>query len=212
MPQVFQNFSYDHPQLIHLGKEVNMKGNWNASFFQNDHSLVLELACGRGEYTIGLAQQYPEKNFIGVDIKGARIFQGAQQAEELGLSNVAFLRTKIERLDYFFGTDEVAEMWITFPDPFPKKESRRLSASNFLKLYQEMMPDGAYLHLKTDAIELFEFSLSSFAAYPHFNLIRCVHDIHSKPDPTPEWKIKTYYEGIHMDKGTTINYARAIKT
>ncbi|MEK7256021.1 MAG: tRNA (guanosine(46)-N7)-methyltransferase TrmB, partial [Bacteroidota bacterium] len=118
-PNVYENYNADEPRLLgENGVEVDLKGKWASQHFKNDHPLTLELACGKGEYTVGLAQRFPERNFIGVDVKGARIWRGAKTALEAGVPNAAFLRTRIEQLALFFEKDEVSEIWITFPDPF----------------------------------------------------------------------------------------------
>ena len=161
MPNVYESFDPTNPQLTGPeGAPVERRGSWARDHFGNDNPVVLELACGRGEYTLDLARQYPDRNFIGVDIKGARIWRGAKTALAEGLDNAAFLRTRIEVIDAFFAAGEVAEIWITFPDPFLKKgkENRRLTAPRFLRLYQKMLAPRGLAHLKTDSRELYEFT------------------------------------------------------
>jgi tRNA (guanine-N7-)-methyltransferase len=136
---------------IRNGKEFSMKGKWNELFFKNSQPIVVELGCGKGEYTVGLAQLFPNKNFIGIDIKGARMWTGAKQSIEAGLSNVAFLRTKIEMLTHFFCPNEVSEIWITFPDPQMKKVNKRLTSTNLLQQYQQLLQPNGLIHLKTDS-------------------------------------------------------------
>ena len=128
-----------------------MKGRWNELCFKNNNPIILELGCGRGEYTVGLAQLYPDYNFIGVDIKGARMWAGAKQALELNLPNVAFIRTNIEMLDHFFAQGEVEQIWLTFPDPQMKKATKRLTSTYFLERYRKLLTDKGLVHLKTDS-------------------------------------------------------------
>ena len=135
-----------------------MKGEWRNRFFKNDHPLLLELGCGHGDYTVGLARVYPETNYIGVDIKGARMWAGAKQATQEGLANVAFLRTNIEMLPAFFGEDEVDGLWITFPDPQMKKATKRLTSTYFMERYRQLLCDGATIHLKTDSPFLYTYT------------------------------------------------------
>ena len=135
-----------------------MRGCWNSSFFHNDGPIVLELGCGHGEYTVGLAGLFPDKNFIGVDIKGARMWTGAKQSFEAGMKNVAFLRTVIELIDRFFAPGEVSEIWITFPDPQMKKATKRLTSTFFMERYRRILKPGGKIHLKTDSNFLFTYT------------------------------------------------------
>lgn len=152
-PNVFQ---YAYEQLEEAG--FPLKGRWHQDFFHNDGPIVIELGCGRGEYTVGLARRYPNKNFIGFDIKGARMWTGATEAIEEGLNNVAFVRTHIELIERFFAPGEVSEVWVTFADPQMKKASKRLTSTLFLGRYQNIMPDGGLIHLKTDSNFLFTYT------------------------------------------------------
>lgn len=152
-PNVFQ---YAYEQLEEGG--FPLKGRWHADYFKNDGPIVVELGCGRGEYTVGLARRYPEKNFIGFDIKGARMWTGATEALEEGLHNVAFVRTHIELIERFFAPGEVSEVWITFADPQMKKASKRLTSTLFLQRYQNIMKDGGLIHLKSDSNFLFTYT------------------------------------------------------
>ncbi|RMD91677.1 MAG: tRNA (guanosine(46)-N7)-methyltransferase TrmB, partial [Calditrichaeota bacterium] len=158
---VFQNFTPLQPALTSCGRKVDFKGRWSEDYFANSQPLVLELACGKGDYSVNLARQYPEKNFIGVDVKGNRLWTGAKNAMDEELSNVAFVRTRIEQLDLFFGPNEVSEIWITFPDPFPRKSRalKRLTSPRFLNIYRKVCKPGAQIHLKTDAVNLFDYTL-----------------------------------------------------
>ena len=211
-PHVFENFSHVQPELIGKdGEVVDFRGRWSRDFFGNDHPLVLELACGRGEYTVELARRYPEKNFIGVDIKGARIWAGARQALEEGLGNVAFVRTRIEHIDTFFGRGEVHGMWITFPDPFPRKSkaNKRLTSPYFLDLYRKILAAGAELHLKTDNELLYAFTLEVLSGREDYELEACTDDIHAGGQLLHrDLDICTYYERMHLREGRTIKYVR----
>lgn len=206
-PHVYENFNPKDPKLLgENGKEADLKGQWAKVHFKNEHPVTLELACGKGDYTLGLARLYTDRNFIGVDIKGARIWRGAKTALEENLSNVAFLRTRIEQLHYFFGSEEVTDIWITFPDPFLDKESRRLTAPRFLELYQKVLKIGGIVHLKTDSPELYEYTLEVLSEVNTFELLYEENDIYSKPLHLPELEIKTFYEKGHLEAGKTIKY------
>jgi len=207
-PNVYENFDPETDELVHYSDSlVSMASKWNPKHFKNDKPICLELACGRGEYTLDLARRYPEKNFIGVDIKGARIWKGASIALKEKLDNVAFLRTKIEFITQFFGKAEVDEIWITFPDPFLKssKYNRRLTSPVFLKRYAQLLKPGGFIHLKTDSDELYEHTLEvlqEIGIKP--NVVN--DDIYSGELPHPDLDIPTYYERMHLQKGKTIKY------
>lgn len=211
-PNVYENYNPKDPRLLgEHGTLSDLTGKWADTHFKNDHPITLELACGRGEYSIGLGRLFPERNFIGVDIKGARIWQGAKIALAENLSHIAFLRTRIEQLRLFFSPGEVSEIWITFPDPFPQngKANRRLTAPPFLDTYRALLPSGGYVHLKTDDPGLFQFSVETVAAYPGAEIEFQHDDIYSLPElPYPELAIKTYYERQHLSVGKTIKYLR----
>ena len=205
-PNVYESFDPTKPQLTGLhGAEVDLRGKWASDHFGNDHPITLELACGRGEYTLDLARQYPDRNFLGVDIKGARIWRGAKTALEEKLSNAAFLRTRIEVVSHFFAPAEVDEIWITFPDPFLKKgkENRRLTAPQFLKQYRQLLRPDGLIHLKTDSRELYDWTLASFATRPEVELLYHDDDIYANPLPFPELATETYYERMHKHKPIT---------
>ena len=208
-PNVYENFNYKTPQLIGQGgQEIDLKGKWGSEHFRNEQPITLELACGRGEYTLGLARMFPERNFIGVDVKGARIWKGAKIALAEELQNAAFLRTRIEQINHFFEAGEVEEIWITFPDPFLKKANRRLTAPAFLDAYRKLLPPGGLVHLKTDSPELTESTLAVLAGYEEAQLIYFDDDIYSHPLFMPELELKTYYEKMHLRDGKTIKYLR----
>ncbi len=210
-PNVYQNFDPKYPRLV-IGEntEVDLKGKWTEQHFKNNHPLTLELACGRGEYTVALAKAYPEQNFIGIDVKGARIWQGASQALEQNLSNAAFLRTRIEQINLFVGADEVDEIWITFPDPFLResKDRKRLTSSRFLDLYKKIIKKGGILHLKTDSPVLYDFTLETLGQYDGARILYNNNDIYSSPLAFPELEFKTYYERAHLEAAKTIKYIR----
>ena len=211
LPNVYENFNPLEPKLYGLnGALVSMKGEWASKHFGNDQPITLELACGRGEYTLGLARQNPRRNFMGVDVKGARIWRGAKIALEEGLANAAFLRLRIEQLSRFFEAGEVSEIWITFPDPFLRnsKASRRLTAPRFLAEYKKVLAPGGLIHLKTYEPNFFSFTLEALAKYPGAEILHQDEDIYSKPLPIPELELKTYYERIHLQEGKAIKYVR----
>lgn len=178
-------------------------GKWS-NYFGNSNPIVLELGCGRGEYSVGLAARYPEKNFIGIDIKGARMWAGAKQAVQQGLKNAAFLRTNIEMLPYFFAQDEVSEIWITFPDPQMKKETKRLTSTYFMERYRLILKDGGLVHLKSDSPFLYTYTSEMLKVNhiaPNFNS----DDLYAGDAPI-DLDIKTHYEKQWLDRGLTIKY------
>ncbi len=210
-PNVYECYNVQQPALVGSGmKEVALKGCWRDKHFQNDYPITLELACGGGEYTVELAQQFPQRNFIGVDIKGNRIWRGAKKALDSQLANVAFLRTRIEVIDHFFAPAEVDEIWITFPDPFPRpsKENRRLTSPWFLDKYRQILRPGGLVHLKHDDPDFYRFTLDTIAADPRCTLLYADDDIYAKPLPYPELAIQTLYESKHLGEGKTIKYVR----
>ena len=184
-----------------------MKGNWNRDFFKNDHPIVLELGCGRGEYAVGLARRYPEKNFIGVDIKGARMWTGAKQAQEEGLANVAFLRTNIEIIDRFFAPGEVSEIWLTFSDPQMKKVTKRLTSTYFMERYRKFLVPGGLVHLKTDSNFMFTYTKAMVEAN-HFPVEFITDDLYHSGLDDDILRIRTYYEQQWLDRGLSIKYIK----
>lgn len=213
LPNVFENIDYGDAQLLGEGGQVvDMKGRWHEAYFQNDRPITLELACGRGEYTIGLARRYPERNFIGVDIKGARLWKGAGEARAAGLSNAAFLRIRIEAIADFFAPGEVHEIWITFPDPFLResKADRRLTSPPFLDRYRDIIGPEGLIHLKTDETNLYEFSLGVAQTYPHAALEYHNPDIYAGALPLAELELRTHYENLFLNEGKAIKYLRFV--
>jgi len=208
---VYENTDPKDPKLVLSdGVIVHRKGKWSQDHFGNDRPIVLELACGRGEYTVALARNYKNKNFIGVDVKGARIWQGANIALEESLTNAAFLRTRIEQLHLFFGHNEVDEIWITFPDPFLResKEQKRLTSARFIDAYRKILKSKGICHLKTDDSTLYSFTIETLLSDPGTTIIYQNEDIYAGELPFAELEYKTYYEKSHLLNGRKIKYVR----
>ncbi len=184
----------------------NIAGKWK-QYFKNDHPIILELACGKGEYAVGLAQLKPENNYIGVDIKGNRIWVGAKFALENNLANVAFLRTQIHQVNSYFEKNEVKEIWITFPDPQLRisKANKRLTHPRYLRLYYQFLMPGGSIHLKTDSPDLYSFTKTVIELYG-LNLIADKKNIHDEQTISPELLIKTHYEKLDIAKSNSIFY------
>jgi len=187
--------------------DYHLKGRWCREVFGNDHPLILELGCGKGEYTVGLARNYPQKNFVGLDIKGARIWTGARTAHDEGLSNVAFLRTRIDFINSFFARDEIDEIWITFPDPQEKRRrlKKRLPGAYFLNIYRAFLKDGGKVHLKTDNFQLYKDTLE-LVRKNDLPLEQYSTDVYNEAWSHEVVSIQTYYERSFLAKGTKINY------
>jgi tRNA (guanine-N7-)-methyltransferase len=190
-----------------------LKGKWRSEFFKNENPIVLELGCGKGEYTVGLAKNFPDKNFIGIDIKGARFWFGAKEAVTEGMNNVAFVRSQIELVDGFFSENEVDEIWITFPDPQIKyrRTKHRLTHPDFLDRYKKFLKPGGIVHLKTDSEFLHGYTLG-FLQGAGYEIISAHHDIYGAPEYDPNTEllrdIQTYYEQLFSAKGKTITYIK----
>lgn len=182
-----------------------LKGRWREEFFGNDHPIVLELGCGKGEYTVGLGELYPEKNFIGIDVKGARIWTGAKASHEAGMKNVAFLRGEIEALTSFFAEGEIDEIWITFPDPQMKKVTKRLTSSRFIQRYLGVLREGGRIHLKTDSPFLYTYT-KAFVTLNHQTVITDTADLYDGAFEDKILGIRTYYERQWLSRGLTIKY------
>ena len=183
-----------------------LKGRWGADFFGNGNPIVLELGCGKGEYTVGLARHYAGKNFIGIDIKGARIWSGATAALRAGMTNVAFVRTSIELLEHFFAPDEVSEIWITFPDPQMKKVNKRLTGTRFVEMYRRVLAPGGVIHLKTDSPFLFAYT-SMMTEHNGLDVLTKTADLYAgSASDDPILGIRTHYEQQWLDRGLTIKY------
>ena len=202
-------FQYPYSVVEHVPFE--MQGHWRERYFQNDHPIVLELGCGKGEYAVSLARLYPEVNFIGVDIKGARMWTGATQALREGLRNVAFLRTNIEIIDRFFAKDEVQEIWLTFSDPQMKNPRKRLSSTYFLERYRRFLIDCGIVHLKTDSNFLFTYT-TLMVEKNQLPLLFKTEDLYHTngldPQTTRILGIQTYYERMWIERGLNIKYMK----
>ena len=223
---------FQYPYGVISDIPFEMRGRWREMYFKNGNPIVLELGCGKGEYTVGLARLYPDVNFIGVDIKGARMWTGATEALKEGLGNVAFLRTNIEIIDRFFGPDEVQEIWLTFSDPQMKNPRKRLTSTYFMERYRRFLVDGGIVHLKTDSNFLFTYT-SYMVDMNHLPLLYRTDDLYgTHPQSLPEGvtyemqdsndnpflregqsvgsflSIQTYYERMWMDRGLNIRYQK----
>jgi len=210
-PNVYENFNPKDPKLTGVnGEFVDLKGKWSSDHFNNDQPITLELACGGGEYTLDLAARYPKRNFIGVDIKGARIWKGARKALDRNLNNVAFLRTRIEQISLFFNPEEIEEIWITFPDPYLKKskKNKRLTSARFINEYRKILKAEGLVHLKTDEPNLYEFTLETLTEDEKCKLNYHNPDIYASSLLIPELETKTYYEKMHLEAGKTIKYVQ----
>jgi tRNA (guanine-N7-)-methyltransferase len=198
-------FEYPYSAVENIPFE--MKGKWNKEFFKNDHPIVLELGCGRGEYTVGLGKLFPDKNFIGIDIKGARMWSGATEALQADMSNVAFLRTNIEIIDRFFAENEVSEIWLTFSDPQMKKATTRLTSTFFMERYRKfLMPDGI-VHLKTDSN--FMFTYTRYLIEENKLPVEVMtEDLYHSGLADDILNIRTYYEQQWLDRGLNIKYIK----
>ncbi len=189
-----------------LNNDFYLKGKWHKEVFKNNNPIVLELGCGKGEYTVGLAQRYPDKNFIGVDIKGARIYKGAKAALDKNLQNVRFIRTRIDFILSFFAENEVSEIWLTFPDPQPKKFKKRLSSSTFLNRYAKFLKKDAQIHLKTDNRLLYEYT-KALAEVNKFIINTACADVYKNNNlPEEVLNIQTFYEKQFLSENKNIHY------
>lgn len=208
--ETFSNV-FQFPYSAMEGVTFEMRGRWREDYFHNQNPIVLELGCGKGEYTVGLAKLYPEVNFIGVDIKGARMHTGAKQALDEGLSNAAFLRTNIEIIDRFFAPGEVQEIWLTFSDPQMKNPRKRLSSTSFMERYRHFLADRGIIHLKTDSNFLFTYT-TYMVERNRLPLLFRTEDLYHTDGIDPETRkilsIQTYYEAQWIDRGLNIRYMK----
>ncbi len=188
--------------------DMDIKGRWGERFFGNDHPIVLELGCGKGDYTVGLAQRAPERNYIGVDIKGARLWRGCRTALEQSLSNVAFARIQIEFIEKILAAQEAFEIWITFPDPQPNKPRKRLTSPDFLARYKRILLSGGLIHLKTDDFDLYDYTLNEVVKPFGHEIVAHTADLYQETNPvfSTAQAVQTYYEGIWLSAGKTIKY------
>ena len=203
-PRVFQ-----YPFAVLKERGFEMKGNWNETFFKNDNPIVLELGCGKGEYTVELAKLFPGKNFIGIDIKGARMWTGAKQALVDNMKNVAFLRTHIELISYFFASGEVSEIWITFPDPQMNKVNKRMTSTRFIKLYNGILNDGGIIHLKTDSDFMYTYTCE-MVKVNQFPVLVQTDDLYHSHLADEILSIQTFYEQQWLERGLSIKYLKFI--
>lgn len=192
-----------YPRHILIEKGFPYKGEWNSGFFKRSNPVTLELGCGKGEYTVGLAAANPDRNYIGVDIKGARMWKGAKAVEEKGMDNAAFLRTEIEQIDRFFAPGEVDEIWITFPDPQMQKARKRLTSSRFLANYRKFLRPGGVVNLKTDSPFLYEYT-RRLVELNGFEVLSMTDDLYGSGLADPVTSIKTFYEQQWLSRGKTI--------
>lgn len=190
-------------------KDFEYKGKWSADFFHNNNGITLELGCGKGEYTVALSEIQPYMNFIGVDIKGARIWNGAKKALDNNIPNAGFLRTRIDMIDNFFAPNEVDEVWITFPDPQPKKQNKRLTSAHFLNIYRRFLKDGAVINLKTDSRLLHFYTLELLKANSILPLV-ATDDLYNSDCLDSILCIKTFYERSFLEQGKKITYLKFI--
>lgn len=200
---LFQHHNYD------IRNEVfPLKGKWH-EHFHNTNPIILELGCGKGEYTIALAKLFPDKNFIGIDRKGARLWRGCKDAIEQEIPNAAFIRTRIDDIAYYFEQGEVAEIWVTFPDPQPKKERRRLVSPNFVEKYKKIWGETGILHLKTDSRLLYQYLIET-AESQHWDILENIEDVYRdrRGDLSFLTDVQTFYEKIWLAQGDTISYLK----
>lgn len=193
-----------------VNQSYPLKGQWNTSFFKNNNPLILELGCGKGEYSVSLAKKFPDKNFIGIDIKGARFWRGAKTAIAEGLTNVAFLRTQIELIEYAFATNEVDEIWITFPDPQIKykRTKHRMTNADFLQRYKTVLKPDGVVNLKTDSEFMHGYTLGLLHGAGH-EVLYANHDVYRQEgSPEEVTSIQTYYESQYLEKNKAITYIR----
>ena len=208
--ETFNNV-FQYPYSVIDNVPFEMKGKWREEFFKNDNPIVLELGCGKGEYAVGMARMFTNINFIGVDIKGARMWTGAKAAIEEGLPNVAFLRTNIEIIDRFFADGEVQEIWLTFSDPQMKNERKRLTSTYFMERYRRFLVDGGLIHLKTDSNFLFTYT-KEMVKENKLEVEMCTDDLYHATDLDEGTKsilgIRTYYESMWLERGLNIKYIK----
>lgn len=208
-----ENKTFEHffqPSFEDLMKGFPLKGKWHTDFFGNDHPIIIELGCGKGEYTVSLAERYPEKNFIGIDKKGARIWRGGKTSKENEMKNVAFIRTQIEQIGHIFGQDEISEIWITFPEPQPRgaKAKKRFTSPQFAERFKALLKPDGIIHLKSDSDLFYDYTLYVIKEYNH-ELLYSNSDLYQNPDD-PRIQdviaVQTFYEKMWLAQGCKIKY------
>jgi tRNA (guanine-N7-)-methyltransferase len=205
-----ENLTFPHlfqPYYRDLENGFPMRSKWSDGFFKNSHPIIVELGCGKGEYTIGLAEKYPEKNFIGIDLKGSRLWRGSKTVQENGMKNVAFIRSRVDHITHFFGSGEVSEIWITFPDPQKGKERKRLTAPVFLDRYKIITGVFAIIHLKTDDADFFQYTLDIINQYHHI-LLYSTDDLYHCGLAEDVISFQTFYEKMWLEKEKKICYIK----
>lgn len=205
-----ENLTFPHlfqPRYHEIEENFRFYSNWHKDFFFNKNPITLELGCGKGEYTVGLAEKYPGKNFIGIDFKGARLWRGAKTVQEEGMKNVAFIRTRVDHVNKFFGPGEISEIWITFPDPQVGKERKRLTAPVFLDRYKILLGPKGILHLKTDDEDFYNYTLGIISQF-HHRLLFSTNDLYHSGFSEDVISIQTYYEKMWLDIGKKICYIK----
>ena len=203
--ETFENL-FQHNHFDARNEPFPLKGNWHSNYFNNQNPIVLELGCGRGEYTIGMAKRFPDKNFIGIDRKGARLWRGCKDGIEQNLLNAVFLRIKIEDIAYYFAPNEVHEIWITFPDPQLKKERKRLISPYFISKYQKIIDPCGIIHLKTDSRELYDYVLENAPFNNCWKIDTHIVDLYKTDQPSILTEIQTFYEKKWLNEGKGISY------
>jgi tRNA (guanine-N7-)-methyltransferase len=201
-PHLFQ----PSPEIMYT-HDFHLKGKWNSEFFKTNQPIILEVGCGKGEYTVGLAQRHPENNYIGIDIKGPRLWRGSKTVSEMGLHNVAFIRNKVEFLNSFFSENEIMEIWITFPDPQPVKFKKRLTSARFLEIYSKLLVHNGFIHLKTDSDLFYEFT-HKIIKKNNLEIVYSTSDLYHSDYMAPEYDIKTFYEQKFLQINKKINYIK----
>ena len=205
-----ENLTFPHlfqPGYKEVQSGFHLRSQWDHTFFKNQNPVVIELGCGKGEYTVGLAAKYPKKNLIGIDFKGSRLWRGCKTVSEQGLKNVAFVRTRVDYLENLFGPREISEIWITFPDPQPGKERKRLTAPLFLNKYKTILTNDGIIHLKTDNQFFFDYSLEIVNEFKH-HLLFATEDLYHSGLQEDVIQIQTYYEDIWLKEGKKILYMK----
>jgi tRNA (guanine-N7-)-methyltransferase len=200
---------FEYPYFALQAKGCPLKGAWRSEVFGNDHPVVLELGCGRGEYTVGLGRLFPGKNFIGIDIKGARMWAGARESFASGMTNVAFLRANIELIAHFFAPGEVSEIWLTFPDPQMKKLNKRLTGTRFMRLYREILSDNGRIHLKTDSPFMYAYTCEMIRANRYPVAVQ-TDDLYHSGLMDGILSIRTHYEQQWLERGLSIKYVQFV--